>query len=65
LESPIFTGLSFTLPMGTPANAIAYSSGYLSIRDMLVPGIILCVAAWVTFNLVAWLIWPLLGVTLG
>ena len=34
-------GLGFTLPIGTPANAIAYSSGYLSIRDMMVPGAIL------------------------
>lgn len=58
-------GLSFTLPIGTPANAIAYSSGYLSVRDMAVPGIILCVSAWITFNLVAWLVWPSLGIVLG
>jgi sodium-dependent dicarboxylate transporter 2/3/5 len=58
-------GLSFTLPIGTPANAIAYSSGYLSVRDMLVPGVILCVSAWITFNVVAWLVWPALGITLG
>ncbi|HWP65736.1 MAG TPA: DASS family sodium-coupled anion symporter [Candidatus Limnocylindria bacterium] len=58
-------GLSFTLPIGTPANAIAYSSGYLNVRDMLLPGLILCVSAWITFNLVAWLVWPALGITLG
>ena len=30
--------LAFTLPVGTPGNALAYSSGYLRLRDMLVPG---------------------------
>jgi sodium-dependent dicarboxylate transporter 2/3/5 len=58
-------GLGFTLPIGTPANAIAYSSGYLSIRDMMVPGAILAFSSWVVFNLVAWFYWPLLGITLG
>ena len=58
-------GLGFTLPIGTPANAIAYSSGYLSIRDMMVPGAILAVSSWVVFNLVAWYYWPLLGIHIG
>jgi sodium-dependent dicarboxylate transporter 2/3/5 len=58
-------GLAFTLPVGTPANAIAYSSGYLRIRDMIVPGTVLCVAAWVIFNVVARMFWPLLGIDLG
>jgi sodium-dependent dicarboxylate transporter 2/3/5 len=58
-------GLSFTLPIGTPANAIAYSSGYLSVRDMLVPGMILAVSAWLAFNLVAQFVWPVLGIPLG
>jgi sodium-dependent dicarboxylate transporter 2/3/5 len=55
-------GLGFTLPIGTPANAIAYSSGYLTIRDMVVPGLLLNVIAWVVFNLFAALYWPLLGI---
>jgi sodium-dependent dicarboxylate transporter 2/3/5 len=58
-------GLGFTLPIGTPANAIAYSSGYLRMRDMLVPGALLSVSAWVVFNLVANYYWPLLGLTPG
>ena len=58
-------GLGFTLPIGTPANAIAYSSGYLRMRDMMVPGLILALASWVVFNLVAWLYWPLLGIHVG
>jgi sodium-dependent dicarboxylate transporter 2/3/5 len=58
-------GLSFTLPIGTPSNAIAYSSGYLSVRDMMIPGVILAVSSWLTFNLVARVVWPLLGITLA
>jgi sodium-dependent dicarboxylate transporter 2/3/5 len=57
------SGLAFTLPVGTPGNAIAYSSGYLRLRDMLVPGSILVVIAWATFNLVAIYYWPLVGLT--
>jgi sodium-dependent dicarboxylate transporter 2/3/5 len=58
-------GLAFTLPVGTPGNAIAYSSGYLRLRDMLVPGSIMVVIAWAAFNLVAIYYWPLIGITLG
>jgi sodium-dependent dicarboxylate transporter 2/3/5 len=58
-------GLGFTMPIGTPANAIAYSSGYLSMRDMMVPGAILAVSSWAVFNLVARFWWPLLGLSLG
>lgn len=54
-------GLAFCLPMGTPANAIVFSSGFLHIREMILPGLIIQVAAWVLFMLSAWLIWPLLG----
>ena len=57
-------GLATTLPIGTPANAIAYSSGYLSIRDMVVPGALLGVASWLVFNLVANWYWPLLGLNI-
>jgi sodium-dependent dicarboxylate transporter 2/3/5 len=55
-------GLAFTLPIGTPANAIAFSSGYLRIRDLLVPGALLELLAWVGFNVMAYWYWPLLGV---
>lgn len=54
-------GLAFTLPIGTPANAIAFSSGYLRIRDLLLPGAWLELCAWVTFNAMAYWYWPLLG----
>jgi solute carrier family 13 (sodium-dependent dicarboxylate transporter), member 2/3/5 len=55
-------GLAFTLPIGTPANAIAYSSGFLRMRDMFVPGLFLSLLALATFNLLAWWYWPLLGI---
>lgn len=58
-------GLAFTLPVGTPGNAIAYSSGYLSLRDMVLPGTILVVIAWIAFNLVALYYWPLIGITVA
>jgi sodium-dependent dicarboxylate transporter 2/3/5 len=55
-------GLGFTLPIGTPSNAIAYSSGHLSVRDMMVPGAILAFASWAAFNVVARFVWPWLGI---
>lgn len=54
-------GLAFMFPMSTPANAIAVSSNYLTVRDMARGGVIMCVTAWVVFNLVAALYWPLIG----
>src|SRR5207247_2518232 len=58
-------GLAFTLPVGTPGNAIAYSSGYLRLRDMLVPGFVLVAIAWLAFNLHAVYYWPLIGLGVG
>jgi sodium-dependent dicarboxylate transporter 2/3/5 len=57
-------GLAYALPIGTPANAIAYSSGHLSMRDMIVPGAVLALTSWVMFNLVANWYWPLLGISI-
>jgi sodium-dependent dicarboxylate transporter 2/3/5 len=58
-------GLSFTLPVRTPGNAIAYSSGYLRLRDVIVPGLVMVVVAWVSFQLVANYYWPLIGIPLA
>ncbi len=57
-------GLATTLPIGTPANAIAYSSGHLSIRDMVVPGALLGVVSWLVFNVIANWYWPWLGLNI-
>lgn len=54
-------GLAFCLPMGTPANAIVFSSGFLNIREMILPGVLIMTLAWLLFLASAWLIWPLLG----
>ncbi len=56
-------GLSFILPIGTPANAMAFSSGYLRVRDLIVPGLILHIVGLTIFNLMIWYYWPLLGVS--
>ncbi len=58
-------GLAFALPIGTPANAIAYSSGYITMRDMLLPGGLLALLAWTFVNLTARFYWPLIGISLG
>jgi sodium-dependent dicarboxylate transporter 2/3/5 len=55
-------GLSFLLPIGTPANAIAYSSGFLRIRDMAGPGLILTFSSIIAMQAVMRWYWPLLGV---
>lgn len=54
-------GLAYCLPMGTPATAIAFGSGYLKSRDMIVPGTVVMGISWLLFLGSAWFIWPLLG----
>lgn len=57
-------GLGFIMPMGTPAIAIAYSSGYLKVRDIALPGLILNLLGWTFFILTAKFIWPLIAIHL-
>jgi solute carrier family 13 (sodium-dependent dicarboxylate transporter), member 2/3/5 len=54
-------GLTYIMPVSTPANALAYSGGYLRTRDLLVPGAILIISSWIGLNLVMHLYWPLIG----
>lgn len=54
-------GLAFMFPMSTPANAIAVSSNYITVREMVTGGSIMCLIAWAVFNLSAYFYWPLIG----
>lgn len=55
------SGLDYVLPMGTPATAIAYSSGYMDMRDFLKCGGLMWLLSVIAFLLVAFLVWPRLG----
>jgi sodium-dependent dicarboxylate transporter 2/3/5 len=55
------SGLAFMLPMGTPATAIAFSSGFLSTRDTVRIGLVLFPIGWLIFNLSIYIIWPMMG----
>jgi len=57
------SGLAFSLPMGTPPNAIAYSSRYLGIGDMVRTGVILNVVSIAILLLIIRFYWPLLGLS--
>lgn len=54
-------GLAFMLPMSTPANALAVSSSHVAVKDLAKGGFIMCLIAWVAFNLLAAFYWPLIG----
>jgi solute carrier family 13 (sodium-dependent dicarboxylate transporter), member 2/3/5 len=58
-------GLAYCLPMGTPATAIAYASGFLKNRDIIVPGLVVMVISWLLFLASAWFVWPSLGLKIG
>ncbi len=54
----ITTSLDFMLPVGTPPNAIAYSTGKVGMRDMIKAGIILDVVGGLITVALAYLLWP-------
>ncbi len=61
LALTIPSGLAFQLPMGTPATAIAYSSGFIRLRDTIISGMILKFLALALFFLSILFYWPLIG----
>jgi len=55
------SGLTYILPMGTPATAIAYGSGYIPMREFLRAGPVMAFFSLIVFALVALSYWPALG----
>lgn len=58
-------GLAFCLPMGTPPNAIAYSSGFYRTGEVAFIGIILNLLSVLVILLTATLYWPLVNLNLA
>ena len=56
------SSMNYVLPMSTPAVALAYSSGYLRLRTVIIPAAIMWIVSWTTLMLAAKFWWPLLGV---
>jgi solute carrier family 13 (sodium-dependent dicarboxylate transporter), member 2/3/5 len=54
-------GLAYCLPMGTPATAIAYASGFLKSRDIIISGAVIMAISWLLFLASVVFVWPLLG----
>lgn len=54
----ISTSLDFMLPVGTPPNAIAYSTGKVSMSEMIKAGVLLDIAGAIITILVAYFVWP-------
>ena len=54
----IATSLDFMLPVGTPPNAIAYSTGRVSLREMIKAGILLDIISGLLTTLMALTLWP-------
>ena len=65
---PLLLGIPMTLaascasmlPMGTPPNAIAFSSGYIKLKDMTKVGFVMNVIAVILITLFCWLLLPLI-----
>jgi sodium-dependent dicarboxylate transporter 2/3/5 len=55
------SGLSYMLPMGTPATAIAYSAGFITTRRFVLYGLLMNTISIIAFVIVARFYWPLLG----
>ena len=55
------SNFAFMLPIGTPASAIAYSSRFISIGEMVRTGSLLSLLGMVAFATLLFFYWPLLG----
>ncbi len=57
----VSSGLAFILPISSPPNAIAYSSGYYEISKVIKPGLILSLLTLIAFILMTLIYWPFIG----
>ena len=57
--------LAMALPVSTPPNAIAYSTGMVTTRQMVAVGAGVGVAGWLLYVVVAPVLWDLMGVSLA
>lgn len=57
----IVSGFAFMLPMGTPANAMIFGTGYVHLSHMIRFGSLLLLSALALFVLTVALWWPLVG----
>lgn len=58
----IVSGFAFMLPMGTPANAMVYGTGYIELGRMVRMGMVLMLSALLLFSVVTRLWWPMVGI---
>jgi sodium-dependent dicarboxylate transporter 2/3/5 len=56
------SGLAFALPMSTPAVAIAYSSGYLKLKEVALPAAIMALVSWLALLAAGRFWWPLVDI---
>ena len=55
------SNFAFMLPIGTPASAIAYSSGFITIGDMARTGFSLSLLGMIAFAMLLFFYWPMIG----
>ena len=63
VAAAIASSFAFMLIIGTPSNAIIYSSGYVEARDFLRAGFWMALISILVLIIVAGLWWPILGIT--
>lgn len=55
------SNFAFILPMATPASALAYSSRFFSLREMVVSGSVLGVLGMLCYAFLLFVYWPMIG----
>jgi anion transporter len=61
LATACASSMAYLLVIGTPPNAIVYSSGYLTAKDFLRAGILLTVVAFAVLLLISSVLWAFMG----